>query len=219
MILLIDNYDSFVHNLARYVGELGLRRCVARNDAITIEEVRALAPAGVILSPGPCTPDEAGICLELVAALHRELPLLGVCLGHQCIGQAFGWSLRPALRPVHGVATPIIHDGRALFTGLPSPLAGGRYHSLVVEPPPSADPRAPSPLRVSARSVEGEVMALAHEIYPTFGLQFHPESLLTDDGYALLGNFLAVAARWATRAPAPARAPLGARAGEARGTL
>ncbi len=187
MILLIDNYDSFVFNIARYVEELGQAVRVVRNDAITAEEVAALAPHALVLSPGPCAPDQAGVCLELIRRFSGTIPILGVCLGHQCIGQAFGGTVVRATRPLHGQATPIEHEGRGLFDGLPQPLAVGRYHSLVVAPD------VPAPLRVTARSAEGEVMALEHESHPTFGVQFHPESVLTEAGHALLGNFLEAA--------------------------
>jgi para-aminobenzoate synthetase component 2 len=190
MVLLIDNYDSFVYNLARYFGELGCRREVVRNDAVSVEQVRALAPRAIVLSPGPCTPREAGIAPALVRELYRDLPILGICLGHQCIGETFGWRLKRAIRPVHGKATVVHHDGRGLFEGAPAPLVGARYHSLVVEP------TEPSALVVTARSDDGEVMGLAHRRYPTAGLQFHPESVLTEDGHHLLRNFLDCVDRW-----------------------
>ena len=194
MILLIGNYDSFVHNLARYVGELGFEREVVRNDAISVEEVLELDPSAVILSPGPCTPDEAGICLDLVEQAGVDLPLLGVCLGHQCIAQAHGGRIHRAAKPVHGKASLIIHDGRGIFQGIPCPLKVGRYHSLVAELP------AKGPLVAIARThlQEGpeDLMALVHRSWPQVGIQFHPESILTDHGHQLLANFLEFAVGW-----------------------
>ena len=184
MILVIDNYDSFVFNIARYLRELGAEVAVLRNDAIGLAGIEALAPSAIVISPGPCAPDQAGVSLDVVRAFSGLVPILGVCLGHQCIGQAFGGRVTRARRPLHGQATGIDHDGRGLFAGLPSPLGVGRYHSLVVEL------SGHEPLSVTARSAEGEVMALAHVEHPTFGVQFHPESVLTEGGHALLGNFL-----------------------------
>jgi para-aminobenzoate synthetase component 2 len=195
MILLIDNYDSFVHNLARYVGLAGrARRTVRRNDAITLEEIVNLRPEAIILSPGPCTPAEAGICLSLIRKFHETIPILGICLGHQCIGEAFGGRTVKANRPMHGRASLIEHDGRGIFDGLPSPLQGGRYHSLVTAFPAGA------PLEVTAR-VQGEetIMALRHPDYPVCGLQFHPESILTGHGLDLMRNFLRLAIDWNTQ--------------------
>ncbi len=196
MILLIDNYDSFVFNLARYLGELGARRMVLRNDALTVDEALALRPAAILLSPGPKAPDQAGICLDLVRAASGRVPLLGICLGHQAIVQALGGQVRRAARPRHGLASPCSHDGDGLFCGLPSPFDVGRYHSLVAEPAPGG------PLRVKARAVDdGEVMAVAHDRHPTWGLQFHPESVLTRHGLALLGNFLRLSRAWQPEVP------------------
>ncbi|PWR24430.1 anthranilate synthase component II [Zavarzinia aquatilis] len=183
-ILVIDNYDSFVFNIARYLRELGAEVAVLRNDAISLAGVEAMAPDAIVISPGPCAPDQAGVSLDVVRGLSGRLPILGVCLGHQCIGQAFGGRIARARRPLHGQATGIAHEGRGLFAGLPSPLKVGRYHSLVVEL------SGEEPLSVTARSDEGEVMALAHAEHPTFGVQFHPESVLTEGGHALLRNFL-----------------------------
>lgn len=187
MILLIDNYDSFVHNLARYVGELGLSREVIRNDAITVDEIVTRAPAAIILSPGPCGPDEAGISVALVkAAAKAGIPLLGVCLGHQCIAATFGGTIRRAA-PVHGKAASIEHRGDGIFDGIPNPFSAARYHSLVADLAPDG------PLRETARTSDGTLMALAHETSPIAGVQFHPESVLTEHGHTLLANFLKLA--------------------------
>jgi len=188
MILLIDNYDSFVFNLARYLQRLGHETRVVRNTAIDAEGVRALAPEGVVLSPGPCTPREAGCSLEVVRRLHAELPMLGVCLGHQAIAEALGGRVVRAPEPVHGRTSPVHHDGRGLFAGLPNPIVGCRYHSLVVD-----GPSLPACLEVSARTADGVVMALRHRSLPVVGVQFHPESILTDTGYALLAAWLRMA--------------------------
>lgn len=191
MILLLDNYDSFVFNLARYFEELGREPEVVRNDAITVEEVAALDPEAIVVSPGPCSPAEAGISLDLIRTLSGKVPILGVCLGHQAIGAAFGGIVTRARRPLHGRASRVVHDGAGLFEGLPDPVAVARYHSLIVELP--AD--YAGPLRVTGRSEEGEIMALAHAAHPTYGVQFHPESILTEGGHRLLENFLARADR------------------------
>ena len=185
MILVVDNYDSFVHNLARYVRELGWTTEVVRNDALTVEEAAELHPTHVVISPGPCTPNEAGISVPLVRRLGPLVPILGVCLGHQCIGQAFGGQIVRARRPMHGKASAIRHDGTGVFAGLPNPLRAARYHSLVVEPD-----HLPEELAVTARSEEGEIMALRHRRHPIVGVQFHPEAILTEHGHDLLRNFL-----------------------------
>lgn len=185
MILIVDNYDSFVHNLARYFVQLGQETQVVRNDAIDLAEVEALAPAAVVLSPGPCTPSEAGICLELVRELSPKIPILGVCLGHQVIGQAMGGEVVRAERPLHGQASEIQHHGEGLFAGLPSPMAVGRYHSLIVR-----KESLPDCLRIDAETTDGVVMAFTHRERPLFGVQFHPESILTEHGYDLLRRFL-----------------------------
>ena len=185
MILVLDNYDSFVHNLARYITELGGEPLVRRNDAISVEEVLAMAPTHLVISPGPCTPAEAGIAPELVRALAGTTPILGVCLGHQCIATALGGRIVRGARPMHGRASPIEHDGSGILAGLPSPLNAGRYHSLVVE-----EESLPAALRITARSEEGEIMALEHREHPVFGVQFHPESVLTPSGQRILHNFL-----------------------------
>jgi anthranilate synthase/aminodeoxychorismate synthase-like glutamine amidotransferase len=186
MILLIDNYDSFVHNLARYVRELGEEVMVRRNDALTVGEVARLAPSHVIISPGPCTPAEAGISTELVRRLSATIPILGVCLGHQCIGAAYGGDVVRAGQPMHGKASPIEHDGTGLFAGLPSPFWAARYHSLVIAPA-----SLPSCLRVTAvAGDDGEVMAVEHREHAVVGVQFHPESAASEYGYVLLDRFL-----------------------------
>jgi anthranilate synthase/aminodeoxychorismate synthase-like glutamine amidotransferase len=195
-VLVIDNYDSFTFNLVQRLGELGAAVDVLRNDALSAEEILARKPERLVLSPGPCTPNEAGVCLELIERAcglnghdrpERVVPMLGVCLGHQSIGQAFGAKVVRARAPVHGKAEEIVHDGSALFRGAPRPLPAGRYHSLVV------DARTvPKELKISARTRDGIVMALRHARLPVFGVQFHPESILTPDGQTLLGNFLRV---------------------------
>ena len=191
MIAIIDNYDSFVFNIARYLRQLGAEPQVFRNDAISVGELAALNPQAIVISPGPNAPDEAGISTEAVRALSGRIPLLGVCLGHQCVGRAFGGRIVQARRPMHGQASDIVHDGSGLFEGLPARFSAGRYHSLIVE----LD-EAESPLVVTARSDEGEIMGLAHRGAPTFGVQFHPESILTEHGYRLLENFLKITQRW-----------------------
>ena len=186
MFLLIDNYDSFTYNLMHFLGELGARIEVRRNDALGVAEALALAPEAVVLSPGPCDPDKAGICLALIAAAaERRIPLLGVCLGHQAIGQAFGGRVVRAAAPMHGKLSRIRHSGAGLFQGVPSPFVATRYHSLIVE-------RAtlPATLAVSAETDDGVIMALEHRSLPIWGVQFHPESILTQDGKRLLENFL-----------------------------
>ena len=190
MIVLIDNYDSFVYNLARYVGELGRERRVLRNDAVTIDELLALGPDAIIISPGPGTPDQAGVSLDVVRRLGGRIPILGVCLGHQCIGQVHGGRVTRAARPVHGKTARITHQGGGLFAGLPDPLRVGRYHSLIVELPEDGE------LEVAARAEDGEIMALRHRFEPLYGVQFHPESVLTEHGHDLMANFLAAADDW-----------------------
>ncbi len=187
MILLVDNYDSFVHNLARYLRELGEEVVVRRNDAVDVAEARSLAPSHLVVSPGPCTPAEAGASCELVEALAPEVAVLGVCLGHQCIGATYGGTVVRARRPMHGKLSAIRHGGRGLFTGLSDPFSATRYHSLVVE-------RAtlPPELEVTAWTEEGEIMALRHRDLLVWGVQFHPEAVLTDSGHRILANFLAL---------------------------
>jgi anthranilate synthase/aminodeoxychorismate synthase-like glutamine amidotransferase len=185
VILLIDNYDSFVYNLARYVRELGRDAVVRRHDAITLDEIAALGPSHIILSPGPCTPREAGISNDVVRHFAPTIPILGVCLGHQCIGDVFGGRIVRAARPMHGKVSAVTHDGSGIFAGLPSPFRVTRYHSLVIEPE-----SVPKELRVTAWSETGEIMAVVHRAYPTVGVQFHPESALTEYGYRMLATFL-----------------------------
>jgi len=184
-LLLVDNYDSFTFNLVQYLGELGAEVEVFRNDAIDVAGIRARRPDGLVLSPGPCTPREAGVTVPAIQALAGQLPILGVCLGHQAIGQAFGGKVIRNFRIVHGKASPVRHRGRGIFAGLPSPFAAGRYHSLVVEK--RSLPRA---LRVTAWTDEGEIMGLCHRRLDVEGVQFHPESVLTAEGKQLLGNWL-----------------------------
>jgi anthranilate synthase/aminodeoxychorismate synthase-like glutamine amidotransferase len=184
-LVMIDNYDSFTFNLVQYFGELGARLEIFRNDAIDVAGIIDRRPDGVVLSPGPCTPDQAGVTLEVIGALAERTPLLGVCLGHQAIGQAFGGRVVRNRRIVHGKASPILHRGEGLFAGLPSPFLAGRYHSLVVE-----RRTLPGSLRVTAWTREGEIMGLAHRQLAVEGVQFHPESILTGHGKSLLANWL-----------------------------
>lgn len=185
MILLIDNYDSFVYNLARYVGQLGFAYRVVRNDAITLSEIEAIQPSHIILSPGPCTPNEAGITLDVIQYFTNKIPILGICLGHQAIGQAFGGEVINAPYPIHGKASLIYHDACGIFQGIKTPFKAGRYHSLILN-----EPALPDVLQVTARTKDGVIMAIKHLEYPIVGLQFHPESLLTEHGYSILLNFI-----------------------------
>lgn len=187
MILLIDNYDSFVFNVARYLTELGAEVEVARNDALDVATIARMKPEALVISPGPCSPNEAGVSLEAVRALSGTLPILGICLGHQCIGQAFGGRVVRAKEPMHGRASQVRHRGTDVFAGLPSPIPAGRYHSLAVELDEGV------PLIATAWAEDGEIMGLAHRAHPTFGVQFHPESVLTGPGYEILANFLDLA--------------------------
>lgn len=189
MILVIDNYDSFVHNLARYFERLGVPTHVVRNDAVSVADVWHLAPQAVVLSPGPCTPGEAGVSLDLVTAFYQELPILGVCLGHQAIAQALGGRVVRGRRPWHGRASSIEHDGQGLFAGIPSPTKVGRYHSLVADVTTLPEVLVPTAWTADERTL----MAFAHRELPVVGVQFHPESVLTECGYAMLANFLRLA--------------------------
>ncbi len=192
MLFVLDNYDSFTYNLVQYAGELGADPVVYRNDSITPDEVLALRPGAIILSPGPCTPDEAGVSLPLIRAAAGKVPILGVCLGHQAIGQAFGGSVVRAERLMHGKTTVVAHTGHPLFEGIPNPMEVMRYHSLVV-----ASDRVPPELEVTAWSTDrapgSEIMALCHRNLPVYGVQFHPESVATSHGKRLLANFLQLA--------------------------
>lgn len=190
MFLVIDNYDSFVHNLARYFELAGIKTCIRRNDAVSVAEIRAMQPQALIISPGPCSPKEAGICTEAIRDLGADMPILGVCLGHQCIGEAYGAVTMRAEAPVHGKASLIHHDGMELFDALPSPMEAGRYHSLIVKPGTN------SPLVITARTEDGEIMAMRHEQHPVYGVQFHPESVMTPRGMDVVRNFIAIAQAW-----------------------
>jgi para-aminobenzoate synthetase component II len=185
MILMIDNYDSFTYNLVQYLGEMGQELRVFRNDAITLEEIETLRPDRIIVSPGPCTPNEAGISVPLIQRFAGRVPILGVCLGHQSLGQAFGGEVVRADRLMHGKTSPIQHDGRTIFAGLPNPFEATRYHSLIVR-----RETLPDCLEVSAETAEGEIMGLRHTQLPVEGVQFHPESVLTTHGKELLRNFV-----------------------------
>ena len=189
MYLLIDNYDSFVYNLYHYFGELGAEMEVKRNEAIAVEEALALKPEGVVISPGPCDPDQAGICLSLIEAAAGKLPILGVCLGHQAIGQAMGGKIIRAPAPMHGKVSEIHHEGSDVFQGLPNPFPATRYHSLIVE-----RKTLPDCLRVTAETEDGLIMGLAHKDLPIYGVQFHPESIASEHGHTVLRNFLTLAA-------------------------
>jgi anthranilate synthase/aminodeoxychorismate synthase-like glutamine amidotransferase len=184
-IVMIDNYDSFTYNLVQYLGELGADVIVHRNDAIDVAGVRALNPNALVISPGPGTPNEAGISIDLLKNLGGGIPILGVCLGLQCIGAAFGGTVVRASRLMHGKVSPVLHDGRTIFRGMPNPFEAMRYHSLVVDLA-----TLPDDLEISARTAEQEIMGLRHKSLPIEGVQFHPESILTQDGKHLLGNFL-----------------------------
>lgn len=189
MLLMIDNYDSFTYNIVQYFSILGEKVEVRRNDEITIEEIRSLSPERLVISPGPCSPEEAGISVETIRRFAGEIPILGVCLGHQSIGSAFGGKIVRSRTLMHGKTSPIHHDGREIFKGLPNPFAATRYHSLVVE-----RESLPACLEVTAWVEEGEIMGLRHRELPLWGVQFHPESILTDSGMDLLKNFLELTA-------------------------
>jgi para-aminobenzoate synthetase component 2 len=185
MILVIDNYDSFTYNLVQYLGELGQQVEVRRNDEIDLAGIEAMKPDHILVSPGPCTPNEAGISLALIERFKGEIPILGVCLGHQAIGQVFGGEVIRAERLMHGKTSPIINDGKTLYKGLPSPFTATRYHSLIVK-----RETLPDCLEISSETAEGEIMGLRHKEYPIEGVQFHPESIITDYGLQILRNFL-----------------------------
>jgi len=185
MILVIDNYDSFTYNLVQQMGEMGAQIRVARNDQITLDEIRTLDPARILISPGPGTPDDGGVSLDVIRELGAQTPILGVCLGHQCIGQAYGGIVTRAGRLMHGKTSMVYHRGDPLFTGVPSPFEATRYHSLIVE-----EESLPEVLHVTAFTEQGEIMALRHKEYPVVGVQFHPESILTGFGPRILRNFL-----------------------------
>jgi len=188
MILVVDNYDSFTYNLVHYLAELGAQTHVIRNDDLTVEEAWALQPEAVLLSPGPCAPDQAGICLSLIETAAETMPILGVCLGHQSIGQAFGGEVVRAKTLMHGKTSPILHEGRGVFGGLPSPFTATRYHSLAVR-----RETLPDVLEVTAWTEDGEIMGLSHRTRPIHGVQFHPESIATQHGHAMIANFLDLA--------------------------
>jgi anthranilate synthase/aminodeoxychorismate synthase-like glutamine amidotransferase len=187
MLLVIDNYDSFTYNLVQYFGELGAQLMVKRNDEITPEEIRALSPERIVISPGPCTPNEAGISCAVIRTFGETTPILGVCLGHQCMGQVFGGEVVRADRLMHGKTSPILHNGEGVFAGLPNPFEATRYHSLLVR-----RDTFPAALEITAETAEKEVMGLRHRELPLHGVQFHPESILTVEGKSLLKNFLAL---------------------------
>jgi len=188
MILLIDNYDSFTFNLVHFLGDLGAACDVRRNDSLSPAEALALNPDAIVLSPGPCTPNEAGICLDLIRAAAGRVPILGVCLGHQAIGQVFGGEVVRAPAPMHGKVSPVLHAGTDIFAGLPSPFGATRYHSLTIKPE-----TLPATLIATAHTEDGVIMGLRHRMLPIFGVQFHPESIASEHGHELLANFLAIA--------------------------
>jgi anthranilate synthase/aminodeoxychorismate synthase-like glutamine amidotransferase len=185
MLLVIDNYDSFTYNLVQYFGELGAELRIFRNDEISVADIEKLAPSRIVISPGPCTPKEAGISSEVILTYGTRMPVLGVCLGHQCIGDVFGGDVVRADRLMHGKTSPIVHDGTGVFKDLPNPFEATRYHSLLVK-----RSTLPDCLQISAETVEGEIMGLRHKSLPIHGVQFHPESILTTHGKSLLQNFL-----------------------------
>jgi anthranilate synthase/aminodeoxychorismate synthase-like glutamine amidotransferase len=185
MVFVLDNYDSFTYNLVQYMGELGAELTIRRNDELSVEEVEALNPERILLSPGPCTPQEAGISIDLIKRFAGKTPILGVCLGHQAIGAAFGGDVIRAPKLMHGKTSEVEHDGRTIFTGIASPMTCTRYHSLIV-----SENNLPKELEISARTADGIIMGLRHREYPVEGVQFHPESVLTEDGKQLIKNFL-----------------------------
>jgi len=189
MMLVIDNYDSFTYNLVQYLGELGAEMKIFRNDEITLGDIRAMKPGRILISPGPCSPNEAGISCDVIREFSSRIPIFGVCLGHQCMGQVFGGRVVRAARLMHGKTSPILHQGMSLMKGLPSPFDAIRYHSLLVE-----RETLPSDLLITAETAEGEIMGLQHRVFPIHGVQFHPESILTQHGKTILQNFLDIPA-------------------------
>ncbi|CUS77317.1 anthranilate synthase, component II [Candidatus Kryptobacter tengchongensis] len=185
MILIIDNYDSFTYNLVQYIGEIGVEMEVARNDAITIDEIKQIKPDAIVISPGPCTPYEAGISIEVIRQFHKSTPILGVCLGHQAIGVAFGGKVIKAPTIMHGKVSKIYHNNSSIFSGLPNPFKATRYHSLIVD-----RNTLPDSLEITAWTEDGIIMGLKHKEFPTFGVQFHPESIMTEFGKEILKNFI-----------------------------
>src|SRR5581483_8504015 len=196
MLLLIDNYDSFTYNLFHFLGELGAEVRVQRNDALTADEALALKPPGIVLSPGPCTPNDAGICLDVIKKAAGRMPILGVCLGHQAIGQVYGGTIVRAPEPMHGKLSRIHHSGKSVFRGLNNDFLATRYHSLTIDPP-----SMPPVLDVTATSEDGVIQGVMHKVHPVHGVQFHPESIASENGHALLNNFLQIARDFA-KAPA-----------------
>ncbi|HEY7979250.1 MAG TPA: aminodeoxychorismate/anthranilate synthase component II [Rhizomicrobium sp.] len=196
MILLIDNYDSFTYNLFHYLGELGAQVTVKRNDEMTVDAVLALKPEAIVLSPGPCTPNEAGICLDLIKTANGKVPILGVCLGHQAIGQVYGGKIVRAPEPMHGKVSRIHHTGKSVFRGLNNDFEATRYHSLTIAPE-----SMPAALEVTANSSDGVIQGVMHKTHPVHGVQFHPESIASENGHALLRNFLTIAQEF-SRVPA-----------------
>jgi anthranilate synthase component 2 len=188
MILLIDNYDSFTYNLFHYLGELGAEVKVVRNDELSADQALALKPDGIVLSPGPCTPNEAGICLDVIQKANGRMPILGVCLGHQAIGQVYGGKIVRAPEPMHGKLSRVHHTGKSVFRGLNNDFLATRYHSLTIDPP-----SMPASLDVTATSEDGVIQGVMHKTHPVHGVQFHPESIASENGHALLGNFLQIA--------------------------
>jgi anthranilate synthase/aminodeoxychorismate synthase-like glutamine amidotransferase len=192
MIIVIDNYDSFVYNLFQYLGELGWESVVYRNDQVTLDEIESLSPSHIIISPGPCTPLEAGISNDVIWRFAGRIPILGVCLGHQCIGYVYGSQIARAVVPTHGKSSLVYHDGKTIYKSLPNPFEGGRYHSLVIK-----QDTCPSALKLTARTSDGVVMGVQHKDYVVVGVQFHPESIMTDVGHDVLRNFLSfLQPRW-----------------------
>ena len=194
MLLVIDNYDSFTYNLVQYLGELKADPVVFRNDAVTIAKIKKMKPSQIVISPGPCTPKEAGISCGVIRTFSGQIPILGVCLGHQCIGDVFGGKIIRAKRIMHGKTSPIRHSGENIFRGLANPFLGTRYHSLLIE-----NASFPKDLKITAWTLEKEIMGVSHRSHPTWGVQFHPESILTAEGMKLLKNFLSLAERFRTR--------------------